>query len=88
MNSMPLFEPPRPPLSRPPLRPLRPVGRHQSMVEQLLMLALARMTPDQRAAFEERVAICTYDGGLTETEAIRVAASAVASPERSKEHAR
>ncbi|HPD16231.1 MAG TPA: hypothetical protein PLE19_14855 [Planctomycetota bacterium] len=49
------------------------------MAERLLALSLARMTPDQRVAFEERVAICIHDGGLPEAEALRVAA---------KEHAR
>ncbi len=79
MNSMPLFQPPRRPVSRPPLRPFRPVVPRPSMAERLLALSLARMTPDQRVAFEERVAICIHDGGLPEAEALRVAA---------KEHAR
>jgi hypothetical protein len=55
------------------------------VVEKLLLRSLGHMTPDQRAVFEGRVAICTYDGGLPETEAIRVAASELADPCRPTE---
>ena len=44
------------------------------------------MEPDQRAAFEERVAICADDGGLTEAQAIRIAADEPAAPGRPMEH--
>jgi len=89
MNSMPLFQPtqkPRPrPALGPPLRPTRPILARQSVAEKLLARSLARLTPDQRTAFEERLAICIHDGGLPEAEAIRVAANAVPSPERPRE---
>jgi len=43
------------------------------MAAQFLSRALPTMTPDERFAFEERTAICMFDGNLTETEATRVA---------------
>jgi len=45
----------------------------ERMTAQLLARMLPTMTPDERFAFEERVAICMFDGGLTEADAIRVA---------------
>ena len=45
----------------------------ERMTAQLLARMLQTMTPDERFAFEERVAICMFDGGLTEADAIRVA---------------
>ena len=43
------------------------------MTAQLLARMLPTMTPEDRFAFEERIAICMFDGGLTEADAIRVA---------------
>jgi hypothetical protein len=45
----------------------------ERMAAQFLARALPNMTPDERVAFEERVAICTFDGNLAEADAIRVA---------------
>jgi len=48
------------------------------MLDKFLVRALARMAPEPREAFEERVAICIYDGGLSETQATRLALDEVA----------
>ena len=54
--------------------PLTPRGDfRERMAAQLLARALPIMTPDERFAFEERVAICMFDGNLTEADAVRVA---------------
>jgi len=68
----------------PPTRPVRvslgivpsetPRGDFRDrLAAQFLARVLPTMTPDERFAFEERVAICIFDGGLTEAGAIRVA---------------
>lgn len=43
------------------------------MATKFVGRATAGMTPDERFAFDERVAICTFHGRLTEAEAIQVA---------------
>jgi hypothetical protein len=43
------------------------------MAAQFLARALPNMTSDERFAFEERVAICMFDGNLAEADAVRVA---------------
>ena len=68
----------------PPTRPISPslakfasetprASFRERMTAQLLARMLPTMTPDERFAFEERMAICTFDGNLAEADAIRVA---------------
>ena len=68
----------------PPVRPVSPslakfasetprAPFRERMTAQLLARMLPTMTPDEQFAFEERMAICMFDGGLTEADATRVA---------------
>ncbi len=43
------------------------------MAAQYLARALPSMSEEERFAFEERVAICTFDANLAEIDAVRVA---------------
>jgi hypothetical protein len=45
----------------------------ERLAAQFLARMLPGMTPDERFAFEERVAICMFDGNLAEADAVRVA---------------
>ena len=72
-----------PPLRRPSSPPLRPrpsVPARGRVIDKLLARALAGLTPDQRYAFEERVAIAVHDGGLSESDAIDAALSRETTP--------
>lgn len=60
-------------LSAPPVRPTPQGDFRERLAAQFLARALPTMTPDERDAFEERVAICMFDGNLVEADAIRVA---------------
>ena len=57
----------------PPTRPIPRADFRERIAAQLAARMLPTMTPDERFAFEERVAICTFDGGLVEADATRVA---------------
>jgi hypothetical protein len=59
----------------PPVRPQSHTSLAERMTERFLARALPTMTDDERFAFEERIAICMFDGNLTESEATRVALS-------------
>ena len=64
------------PISRfgpPPLQPAPREDFRERLAAQFLARALPNMTPDERFAFEERVAICMFDGNLAEADAVRVA---------------
>jgi len=52
------------------------------MAAKFLSRALLTMSEDERFIFEERVAICMFDGGLSEADATRVALSDYASRKR------
>ena len=58
-------------------RPRRPASRPGSLRDRMSAKFVARatdgMNPDERFTFDERVAICMFDGGLSEAQAIRVA---------------
>jgi len=57
----------------PPLRPAQAPSLEQRMAAKFLSRALPSMSEDERFLFEERVAICMCDGGLSESDAMRVA---------------
>ena len=57
----------------PPLRPAQAPSLEQRMAAKFLSRALPSMSEDERFLFEERVAICMFDGGLSESDAMRVA---------------
>ena len=66
----------KPPVSRfgrPPIRPAQTPSLEQRMAAKFMSRALPSMNPDQRFEFEERVAICMFDGGLSEADATLVA---------------
>ena len=57
----------------PPVRPAPRGDFRDRLAAQFLARTLPNMTPDERFAFEERVAICMFDGNLAEADAVRVA---------------
>ena len=57
----------------PPVRPAPRGDFRERLAAQFLARALPTMTPDERFAFEERMAICMFDGNLAEADAVRVA---------------
>ena len=58
---------------RPPVRPDQGLPLEQRMAAKFMARALPAMNDDDRFEFEERVAICMFDGGLSEADATRVA---------------
>jgi len=53
------------------------------MAAKFMSRALPSMNPDERFDFEERVAICMFDGGLSEADATLVALNDYAVRKRS-----
>ena len=67
------IRPPRRSFGPPPIRPNTTSSLTQRMATKFMSRALPSMNPDQRFEFEERVAICMFDGGLSEADATLVA---------------
>lgn len=68
--------PTRPPgrsFGPPPRRPHQDRPLEQRMAAKFMSRALPAMNDDERFEFEERMAICMFDGGLSEADATRVA---------------
>ena len=83
---MTFTRPLRPPTTRfgkPPVRPAQDLSLEQRMAAKFMSRALPSMNPDERFEFEERVAICMFDGGLSEADATRVALNDYAVRKRS-----
>ena len=83
---MTFTRPLRPPTSRfgrPPVRPTQAPSLERRMAAKFMSRALPSMNPDQRFEFEERVAICMFDGGLSEADATLVALNDYAVRKRS-----
>jgi len=66
-------------LDMPPPRPVPSSDFRNRMTAQFLARALPSMSEEERFSFEERIAICMFDGNLTEAEATRVALNDYAS---------
>jgi len=67
------IRPPSRSFGRPPVRPAQSLPLEQRMAAKFMSRALPAMDDDERFEFEERVAICMFDGGLSEADATRVA---------------
>lgn len=83
---MAFTRPPRPPAAgfgRPPVRPPQGLSLEQSMAAKFMSRALLTMNDDERFEFEERVAMCMFDGGLSEADATLVALNDYAVRKRS-----
>jgi len=68
---------------RPPARPSQALPLEERMAAKFMSRALPAMNEDERFEFEERVAICMFDGGLSEADATRVALNDYAFRKRS-----
>jgi len=66
----------------PPIRPNTMPSLTQRMAAKFTSRALPSMNADQRFEFEERVAICIFDGGLSEAGATLIALNDYATHER------
>ena len=75
--------PPGRPFGPPPIRPNTTSSLTQRMAAKFMSRALPSMNPDERFAFDERVAICMFDGGLSEADATLVALNDYAVRKRS-----
>ena len=77
------LRPPTAGFGRPPVRPTQAPSLEQRMAAKFMSRALPAMNDDERFEFEERVAICMFDGGLSEADATRVALNDYAVRKRS-----